>query len=229
MKAAILAGIILASGAVDTYHWVVPPSGSAGRNIAPSSGDVTIAMGHGGSRAATASTEDGQLTLILPGELFRPAEGARGVRILIEPVDPSSIALPSEPLVVIGNVYRIRTFYVPGNAPAPMSGRAHAIAVYPVSVASADRTLTQSTDGVAWTPLASVDTSEFAQVEGDISSAGFLAVAGRTVAASPIPRVGTPGPNRWIVGGLILLAVASGAVGVTALVRDRLRRAAGTD
>lgn len=229
MKVAILAGLILAaSGAGDTYHWVTPPARSASQNIAPSSADVTIPMSRNGSRAANASTEDGQLTLILAEGLFPVAEGASAVRILIEPADPATITPPQGPFAFIGNVYRIRTFYVPSSAPAPFAGRARAILVYPVSVASTERTLTQSTDGLIWNPLESTDTIEFAQVEGSIAGPGYVAVAGRSVAASPI-LTGQPGPNLLIVAGLVLLAVASGAVGVVALFRDRLRRAEGRD
>jgi hypothetical protein len=209
------------------YRWVDPPPELANSNLPPASGRSRIPMGPQGSQAAFMATDDAQVTLNAPKGAFPARPGSEAVVMTIEPVDPASVGpLPGE-LSVRGNVYLIAATYAPtGDRAKRLDASIVAILTYPaLSNDLGNHTLLVSRDGTRWKRLKTHDQHATQQVNGELRSLGYLAVA-----SAPIPSVGPGGSTPPSEGGipLSILAVMIGAVllfvGVFFFGRDSDRR-----
>src|SRR5207342_2689001 len=68
------------------YRWVKPPPELAATNQEPTPGTFTVKLGNGGSKTAVFTTDDAQVTLILPEGSFADAEGQRSVQVAVDPL-----------------------------------------------------------------------------------------------------------------------------------------------
>jgi hypothetical protein len=193
------------------YRWVDPPPELANSNLPPASGRSRIPIGPQGSQAAFMATDDAQVTLNGPKGAFPARPGSEAVVMTIEPVDPASVGpLPGE-LSVKGNVYLIAATYQPGGDPVRrLDAPIVAILTYPaLSNDLGTHTLLVSRDGTRWKRLKTHDQHATKQVNGELRSLGYLAVA-----SAPLSSAGPDGVTPSGEGGIPLpiLAVMVGAV-----------------
>jgi hypothetical protein len=203
------------------YHWVKPPPELAPTNKPPASARQTVRLTSAGSEVSAIATGDGQASLVLEANAFAPSPGATGVAVAMDPLDPSSLAPAPAGLVLAGNAYRMRFTYQPSGKPAPISGKATAVLIYPllpIPVGSLfDYTMLSSPDGKAWERQQSTATPGSHQLAAPLKTPGYLIVA-----VPPAPAE-APAPNRVpLIAGLAAAAVViiAGAVVLT----RRLRR-----
>jgi hypothetical protein len=156
------------------------------------------------------TTDDAQITLILPERSFAGAEGQRTVEVTVEPL-AGATAHPDDPLHVVGNVYMVEATYQPSGEAAKLANPANVVIVYPLLANDhGSHSIIWSRSGERWRALETDDLPSIAQAGADIDELGYLAVAGQP--ASPTGGSGTPG-GGWsiatiaIVAGLIVLAV----------------------
>ena len=113
------------------YRWVQPPPELAATNQKPTPGTFTVELGNDGSKTAVVTTDDAQVTVILPAGSFANAEGQRSVEVTVEPL-AGAIAHPDEPLHVVGNVYLLDATYQPSGDEAELANLATVVLVYPL-------------------------------------------------------------------------------------------------
>ena len=203
------------------YRWVEPPPELAATNKHPSSLSLQIALKSKGSETAVPTTDDAQVTVILPKGAFDAAERQESVQVTVDPVAPSTVSEPDAPLHIIGNVYELRATYVPSGTTAKLRALSTVVLVYPLLANDhGTHTVIWSRDGSTWQPVKTDDLPSIQQAGGDLTDLGFVAVAGRP--ASPTAEGssgdGSSVPTIAIVAGLVVLA---------AIVAYLLRRNAG--
>jgi hypothetical protein len=196
------------------YRWVDPPPELASTNVEPTSVTTVVKLVNRGSATAIVSTDDAQVTLVLPRGAFGNARQQQSVRVSIEPLPPDAVEPPEPPLRILGNVYRLRGNYVPSGDAAPFhSVGARVVLVYPfISTDHWQHAVIVSPDGESWTSVETNDFRGIQQVDGPIDTLGYVAVVQTGVRASPAPTVedGVDVATIGIVVGLI--ALAAGAV-----------------
>lgn len=196
------------------YRWVDPPPELASTNVEPTSVTTVVKLGNRGSATAIVSTDDAQVTLVLPRGAFGNARQQQSVRVRIEPLPPDAVEPPEPPLRILGNVYRLRGNYVPsGEAASFQSVGARVVLVYPfISTDHWQHAVIVSPDGESWTSVETNDFRGIQQADGPIDTLGYVAVVQTGVRASPAPTVedGVDVATIGIVVGLI--ALAAGAV-----------------
>jgi hypothetical protein len=204
------------------YRWVEPPPELAATNQAPTPLSLKVDLTNKGSATVVPTTDDAQVTLILPQGAFAPADGQRGVGVSIEPVGPSSLSPPDAPLHIIGNVYALRATYAPSGNKAKLQVLSTVVLVYPLLANDhGAHTVIWSRDGTAWKPVKTDDLPSIQQAAGDLTDLGYVAVAGQPASptAGGSSGAGSSLGTIAIVAGLIVLAVVAGYV-----LRKRQRR-----
>jgi hypothetical protein len=204
------------------YRWVEPPPELAATNQAPTPLSLKVDLKNGGSATIVPTTDDAQVTLILPKGAFDAARGQRSVEVTIEPVGPSTVSPPEVPLNIVGNVYRLAATYAPSGRKAALQVLSTVVLVYPLLANDhGAHTVVWSRNGTVWKPLKTDDLPSIQQAGGDLTDLGYVAVAGRP--ASPTAG-GSSGDGSSVatialVAGVIVLAVVAGY-----LLRKRQRR-----
>lgn len=196
------------------YRWVDPPPELAATNQKPTPGTFTVDLGSSGSKTAVFTTDDAQVTLILPAGSFADAEGQRSVEVTVEPL-PGATAHPDDPLRVVGNAYLIEATYRPSGDAARLANPANVVIVYPLLANDhGSHSIIWSRSGERWKALETDDLPSIAQAGADIDELGYLSVAGQP--SSPTAGSGTLGASSVatiaIVAGLIVLAVIAAAL-----------------
>jgi MYXO-CTERM domain-containing protein len=194
------------------YRWVEPPPELAATNKEPTPLSLQVGLKNKGSETAVPTTEDAQVSLILPQGAFADDEGQRSVEVTIQPVGPSTLSPPDAPLRVIGNAYRLGATYAPSGKEAPLQDLSTVVLVYPLLANDhGAHTVIWSRDGSAWGPLQTDDLPSIQQAGGDLTDLGYVAVAAQPAS----PTVGGPGSGGSsvatiaIVAGLVVLAVVA--------------------
>jgi hypothetical protein len=194
------------------YRWVDPPPELAGTNLVPASSTFRVELGNRGSLTAIVTTDDAQVTLILPRGAFADAAGERGVEVRIEPLAPSEVTPPEPPAVILGNVYRLRADYVPSGERAALASDARVVLVYPfVPTDHSVHEVISTADGMAWTAVETNDFRSIQQADGPIETLGYVAVAQSGVTASPPAGPGETSGVATIVIVIGLIVLAAGA------------------
>jgi hypothetical protein len=194
------------------YRWVDPPPELAGTNLAPASATFRVDLGNRGSLTAIVTTDDAQVTLILPRGAFADAAGQRGVEVTIEPLAPSEIEPPDPPAGILGNVYRLRADYVPSGERAALASESRVVLVYPfLATDHSGHAVISSADGVAWAAVETNDFRSIQQADGPLETLGYVAVAqtGTTARPSAGPGDTSNVATIVIVIGLVVLAGAA--------------------
>lgn len=199
------------------YRWVDPPPELASSNLAPARQDFPVHLGDAGSRTAVLTTDDAQVTLILPRGAFDGAPGAQSIRVRVEPLAASEVQPPSGQGEILGNVYLVEATYRPSGDPAPLATDSRVVLVYPlVANDHGGHEVVASVDGAAWTSSKTNDLPSIQQADAAIDTLGYVAVSATNV--SPTASPGTPsggGSNAAlvaIVAGLIVLVVGTAIV-----------------
>jgi hypothetical protein len=193
------------------YRWVEPPPELAATNQEPTPGTFTVKLGNDGSKTAVFTTDDAQVTVILPEGSFAEAEGQRTVEVTIEPL-AGTTAHPDDPLHVVGNVYLVEATYQPSGDAAKLANPASVVIVYPLLANDhGSHAIIWSRSGERWKALETDDLPSIQQAGADVDELGYLSVAGQP--ASPTGS-GTSGGGSSvatiaIVAGLIVLAVVA--------------------
>jgi hypothetical protein len=214
-------------GPVAPYRWVAPPPELAAGNVAPASGSFDIDLSDRGSRPGVFTTDDAQATLILTAGTFPAAAGQDHVHLTVTPIDPITVGAPTEPLQIVGNVYRVAATYEPGGdrvrtARSPLE----VILVYPLTpnAHATSHTVVSSDDGRTWTPSDGSDSAAVQQTEGPVDTMGYVA-AGADLSpgsSSPAPtQAATGGGNGTLGIALIVVGVCAALVGTGLLLRGR--------
>ncbi len=200
------------------YRWVDPPPELASTNNPPTSQDFGVQLGSAGSKTAVLTTDDAQVTVILPRGAFAGADGQRNVVVHLEPLAPSAVSAPPAPDEILGNVYLLEATYQPSGDPAPLAANSRVVLVYPlVANDHGGHELLASTDGATWTAADTNDLPSIQQADAEIHDLGYVAVAATNVsptASAPAPG-GGGGSNAAVIGivaGLIVLAVGAAFV-----------------
>lgn len=211
------------------YRWVDPPPELASTNVEPTPVTTVVELGNRGSETAIVSTEDAQVTLVLPRGAFGIAPQSQGVRLRIEPLPPDAVEPPEPPLRIIGNVYRMRGNYVPSGDAAPFqSVGERVVLVYPfISTDHWQHAVIFSADGESWTAVETNDFRAIQQADGPIEALGYVAVAQTGMRASPVPTAdgGVDLATVAIIAGLV--ALAAGAVWAVRPARGSSKRRPG--
>jgi hypothetical protein len=193
------------------YRWVEPPPELAATNQKPTPGTFTMKLGSDGSKTAVFTTDDAQVTVILPDGSFADAEGQRSVRVTVDPL-AGAIAHPDDPLHVVGNVYLVEATYQPSGDAAKLANPANLVIVYPLLANDhGSHAIIWSRSGERWKALETDDLPSIQQAGANVDELGYLSVAGQP--ASPTGS-GTSGGGSSvatiaIVAGLIVLAVVA--------------------
>ena len=189
------------------YRWVKPPPELAATNQKPSPGTFRVKLGNEGSKTAVFTTDDAQVTVILPEGSFADAEGQRSVQVAVDPL-AGAIAHPDAPLHVVGNVYLVEATYQPSGDTAKLANLATVVIVYPLLANDhGSHSIIWSRSAERWKALDTDDLPSIQQAGADIDELGYLSVAGQP--ASPTAGPGTSGSSVAtiaIVAGLIVLA-----------------------
>jgi hypothetical protein len=201
------------------YRWVEPPPELANTNTPPTSQDFGVELGPAGSKTAVLTTDDAQVTVILPRGAFAGAKGQRNVVVHVEPLAPSTVSAAPEPGEIIGNVYLLEATYQPSGDPSPLAANSRVVLVYPlVANDHGSHEVLSSADGTAWTAADTNDLPSIQQADAEIQQLGYVAVAATNVSptASAAPgSSGDGGLNPAVVGivaGLIVLVVGAAIV-----------------
>jgi hypothetical protein len=197
------------------YRWVQPPPELAATNQKPIPGTFTVELGKDASKTAVVTTDDAQVTVILPAGSFASAKGQRSVEVTVEPL-AGAIAHPDEPLHVVGNVYLLDATYRPSGDVAKLANLATVVLVYPLLANDhGSHSIISSTTGDRWQALKTDDLPSIQQAGADIHELGYVSVAGEP--ASPTTGTGSSGGGSSaatiaIVAGLVVLAIVAAAL-----------------
>jgi hypothetical protein len=200
------------------YRWVDPPPEVADTNKPPKSQDFGVELGQAGSKTAVLTTDDAQVTVILPRGAFAGAHGQRNVVVHVEPLAPSAVSAPPGPGEIIGNVYRLEATYQPSGDPAPLAANSRVVLVYPlVANDHGGHEVLSSTDGTAWTAADTNDLPSIQQADAEIGQLGYVTVAATNVSPTSAAEPGSDegGLDPAVVGivaGLIVLVVGAAIV-----------------
>ena len=203
------------------YRWVEPPPELAATNEKPTTGTFTVELGNDGSKTAVFTTDDAQVTVILPQGSFADAEGQRTVEVTVEPL-AGATAHPDDPLRVVGNVYLVEATYQPSGDAAKLANPANVVIVYPLLANDhGSHAIIWSRTGERWKALDTDDLPSIQQAGADIEELGYLSVAGQP--ASPTAGSGTGGGSS-----VATIAIVAGLIVLAAIAAVLLRRGSGS-
>ncbi len=220
-------GPLLDGTAPVNYRWVSPPPELASTNQPPSTGRFDLPLREAGVGTQVLFTDDNQVTVVVEGGAIGPSPGERSVRLVVEPVDPATLAPPGDGLAAFGNAYRLTASFQPsGNRIETFDRPIQTIVVYPAtsSLHANAHDVLYSRDGGAWSPLDTNDSPGQQQAEARLPGPGYLLVAGVPVAASPGSGAvdGGSAPPPLAVALLVAAGVAL-VIGLGLLIRGRAR------
>jgi hypothetical protein len=205
------------------YRWVSPPPELASTNQPPSAGDFTLQLTDRGSSPEVLATDDAQFTLIPIRGTFPAAAGEQQVHVTVTPMDPAKVQPPDTPLAIVGNVYRVEATYEPSGRPVETVAKPlETIVVYPLppNLHATTHTVIASADGSSWKVSEGTDSTGNQQVEGPVTTLGYVAAAGDLQPGSASPA--GPSEGRSTLGiALIVGAVCAALVGIGLLLRGR--------
>jgi hypothetical protein len=194
------------------YRWVEPPPELAATNQKPTPGTFTVKLGSDGSKTAVFTTDDAQVTVILPEGSLADAEGQRSVQVTVDPL-AGAIANPDDPLHVVGNVYLVEATYQPSGDAARLANPANVVIVYPLLANDhGSHAIIWSRSGERWKALETDDLPSIQQAGAYIDELGYLSVAGQPASPTGGTSDGGNGSSTAtiaIVAGLIVLAVVA--------------------
>ena len=202
------------------YRWVNPPPQLAANNIQPSSGRFSLAVWPGHSQGTVFSTDDAQVTVIVPKDAIPYEQGQRSVDVDVEPLDPAKLSAPQSPLTIAGNVYRITATYRPSGDPlrGALAGEIEIVLVYPALLnAHGGHALILSPSGRSWTEVKTTDLVSVGQVDAQVARLGYLASAVTGEAASSTPTIPGAGatktsfPVALVIGVIAAVVLIGGA------------------
>jgi hypothetical protein len=205
----ILDGLIPTS-----YRWVNPPPDLAGSNIKPSSGRFSLAVWPGHSQGTVFSTNDAQVTVIVPKDSIPYADGQRSVDVTVQPLDPAKVGTPKPPLAISGNAYRITGTYRPSGDPlkSPLVSDIEIVLLYPaLTNVHGSHTLLLSTNGRTWSEIHTNDLVSVSQADGQIGALGYVAAA-VTGEQAPMPTIAGGGNQHESFPVAIAIGVVAVAV-----------------
>jgi hypothetical protein len=212
-------------GPVAPYRWVAPPPELAADNVAPVSGSFDIDLSDRGSRPGVFTTDDAQATLILTAGTFPAAAGQDRVHLTVTPLDPTTVGAPTEPLQIVGNVYRVAATYEPGGDRArTIRSPLEVILIYPLTpnAHATSHTVVSSRDGRTWRSSDGSDSPAIQQTEGPVDTLGYVAAAGDLTPSSTAPSPTVTGGGDSTLGiALIVVGVCAALVGLGLLLRGR--------
>jgi len=195
------------------YRWVEPPLELVETNEPPTPGTFTIRLGTEGSRTAVLTTDDAQVTWILPKGSFASAEGQRAVEVTIEPLPPSSAAEPEPPLEIAGNVYLVGAAYLPSGDPAALVADSTIVLVYPLlSNDHGGHSILASATGDDWVTLDTSDLPTIQQADAEVDALGYVAVArtpGASITTSPSSDGGSPVGTIIVTSAIAVLTLVA--------------------
>ena len=204
------------------YRWAEPPPELAASNLDPTPGAFEVELGRPGTDTTVLTTEDVQVTLVMPRGAFEAVEGERAVAVRVEPLPASAVTEPGGDRAILGNVYRIEAEYVPSGNPAELAEEVRAILVYPfVSNDHGGHELLVSPDGTAWEAVETNDLPSIQQADGPIGELGYVTV-GRDPTRASSPQDDGPSSVAVVAAAGALIALA---VGVAVLLWPRKRPA----
>ena len=164
-------------------------------------GDMTnlsmdIGFGKKGSKTSVPTTDDAQVSLILPEGAFASAEGQRSVVVTIDPVAPSTVSPANPPLHILGNVYELRAEYVPSGKKAPLRVLSTVVLVYPrLANDHGSHTVLWSRTGDSWRTVQTDDLPSIQQV-----SLGYQRQLGRCAPRVETVRAAACSPGQPVAG-----------------------------
>ncbi len=200
------------------YKWVDPPPELASTNLPPGRQDFPVDLGDAGSKTAVLTTDDAQVTLILPRGAFASAPGEDSIRVRIEPLAASEVAVPAEPAEILGNVYLLEATYRPSGDPAPLAADSRVVLVYPlIANDHGGHEVVVSVDGDTWTAAETNDLPSIQQADAALDTLGYVAVEATNVSPTAAPGgAGSGGGSNAaviaIVAGLIVLVIGTAIV-----------------
>lgn len=203
------------------YRWVNPPPQLAANNIRPSSGRFSLVVWPGHSQGTVFSTDDAQVTVIVPKDAIPYRDGQRSVDVEVEPLDPAKLSAPQAPLTIAGNVYRVSAAYRPSGDPlrGALAGEIEIVLVYPALLnVHGGHALILSTTGRTWSEVKTTDLVSVGQVDARVSRLGYVAAAVTGEAASSTPTIPGAGaaktsfPVAVVIGVIAAVVLIGGAV-----------------
>ncbi len=180
------------------YRWVEPPPELAATNQKPTPGTFTVKLGNDGSKTAVFTTDDAQVTVILPEGSFADAEGQRSVQVTVEPAGGRD-RQPGRPAARRGQRLPGRgDLSALGGAAAKLANPASVVIVYPLLANDhGGHSIIWSRSGERWKALDTDDLPSIQQAGADVDELGYLSVAGQP--ASPTgsgpPEADRPSPR----------------------------------
>jgi hypothetical protein len=201
---------------------VKPPPALASGNSRPGPGSADIAIA-GSSAQGAAATPDGQFVVNISAGAIAPHDADTSVHAAITPLDPGTLGPVPTGLVADGNAYRIGLTYRPSNTPLDaLTGPGDVALIAP----SPGHVLLYSSDGRAWTRLASQSVGATSTVISTFTHPGVYLVGANptaVVSGRHSSRLGTAAVAALVAGLAIVL------VAVSAVVRRRGSRYDGYD
>jgi hypothetical protein len=200
------------------YRWVEPPPELAGTNLAPNRQDFVVRLGADGSRTEVLTTDDAQVTLLLPRGSFASSPGQDSIRVRVEPRAASAVDSPAEPGPILGNVYLLEATYRPSGEAAALAADSRVVLVYPqVANDHGGHVVVVSADGVTWSSRDTNDLPSIQQADAELDTLGYVAVVSTNVSPTESPgaqadRGGGNAAVIAIVAGLIVLVVGAAIV-----------------
>ncbi len=98
-------------GPPPSYQWVTPPAQFASGNVQPKPSTTRFTLGSAGNDAGGASDASGQFVLTLSAGAIPPKAGETAADLVVEPLDPATLAPLPESLHGDGNAYRVTVRY----------------------------------------------------------------------------------------------------------------------
>ena len=196
------------------YRWVQPPPELEARNDEPTPGRFRVNFGASASQSASFTTDDAQVTVILPKGVFRKAPGRSDVELRIEPLAPSAVSAPDGPGQIVGNVYQLQATYLPSGREASTTSLFTVVLVYPAQAnIHGEHTIIWSQSGAQWKSLDTDDSTITQQAGANLRTLGYVAVTGTPTTPTEMVNESEGNLSRTLLlAGIVALGVI--AVGV---------------
>jgi hypothetical protein len=202
------------------YRWVEPPPELEATNLAPTPGEFEVELGRRGTDTTVLTTDDVQVTLVMPRGAFAAATGQRAVLVRVEPVAPSTVREPTGDRAILGNVYRLDAGYLPSGEPAELAEEVRLILVYPfLGTDHGSHEVLVSTDGTTWETVETNDLPSIQQADGPIRELALVAVS-RDVTQTSVPQ---EHPRSVVAIVAMAVGLVALAIGVAVVLWPRRR------